>query len=74
MDINDDSDFKAALSDFSPAQQRMVAARFAENVLELTKDARIKRAIDTAKLANISDEATHWSGSRGTGARAACDS
>ena len=56
MDINDDSDFKAALSDFSPAQQRMVAARFAENVLELTKDARIKRAIDTAKLANISDE------------------
>ena len=56
MTIDNDGDFKKALSGLSPAQQRMAAARFAENVLELTRDARIKRAIESAKLDTISDE------------------
>jgi 3'-phosphoadenosine 5'-phosphosulfate (PAPS) 3'-phosphatase len=56
MTIDNDGDFKKALSGLSPAQQRMAAARFAENVLELTRDARIKRTIESAKLDTLSDE------------------
>jgi len=34
-------------------QQRLVAARFVENVSNLTNDARVKAAINTAKRADI---------------------
>ena len=44
MTINNDSEFKAALSSLPGNRQRQVAARFAESVLVLSKDARVKNA------------------------------
>jgi hypothetical protein len=55
MNISNDSEFKAALSFLSGNTRRMVAARFAENVLALSQDARVKSAIESAKRADISD-------------------
>jgi hypothetical protein len=55
MNIGNDSEFKAALSFLSGAARRLVAARFAENVLALCPDARVKSAIDSAKRADITD-------------------
>jgi hypothetical protein len=56
MAIDNDSDFKAALSKLSRAGQRLVAARFAENVLALSKDPRVKSAIGAAKRADITED------------------
>lgn len=56
MAIDNDSDFKAALSKLSRAGQRLVAARFAENVLVLSKDPRVKGAINAAKRADITED------------------
>ena len=53
MTISNDSEFKAALSFLSGAARRLVAARFAENVLTLGPDPRVKGAIDAAKRADI---------------------
>ena len=53
MEISNDSEFKTALSFLSSATRRLVAARFAENVLALWPDARVKNAIDTAKRTDI---------------------
>lgn len=55
MAIDNDNDFKAALSKLSRAGQRLVAARFAENVLALSKDPRVKSAIGAAKRADITE-------------------
>jgi hypothetical protein len=55
MTINNDSEFKTALSGLSRAGQRLVAARFAENVLALSKDARVKGAINSAKRTDITE-------------------
>ena len=54
MNIGDDSEFKAALSFLSGATRRLVAARFAENVLALCPDPRVKGAIESAKRTDIS--------------------
>jgi hypothetical protein len=56
MTINNDSEFKAALNGLSRAGQRQVAAHFAESVLVLSKDARVKRAIDAARCSDITDD------------------
>lgn len=56
MNISNDSEFKAALSGLSRAGQRLVAARFAENVMVLSKDARVKIAIKSAKRTDITDD------------------
>jgi hypothetical protein len=56
MTINNDSEFKAALNGLSRAGQRQVAARFAESVLVLSKDARVKNAIEAAKRTDISKD------------------
>jgi hypothetical protein len=56
MAINNDSEFKTALSKLPRAGQRQVAARFAENVLALCKDARVKHAIGTARRSDITDD------------------
>lgn len=56
MTISNDRDFNAALSKLSRAGQRQVGARFAESVLVLSKDVRVKNAIETAKRADISDD------------------
>ena len=54
MIISNDTEFKTALNDLSRARQRLVAARFAENVLTLSRDSRIKNTINSAKHADIS--------------------
>ncbi len=54
--INNDSEFKSALNDLPRAGQRLVAARFAENVLALSHDAKVKGAINTAKRTDITDD------------------
>jgi hypothetical protein len=56
MAIDNDRDFKTALSKLSRDGQRQIAARFAESVLVLTKDARVKNAIDVAKRTDIADD------------------
>jgi hypothetical protein len=55
MDINNDSDFKTALNQLSPAQQRVAAARFTENVLALCHDGRVKTVVESAKRSDITD-------------------
>ena len=56
MAFNNDSEFKVALSGLSRAGQRQVAARFAENVLALSKDARVKNVISAAKRTDITED------------------
>jgi hypothetical protein len=53
MKIDNDGEFKAALSYLSGAARRLAAARFAENVLSLGPDPRVKGAIDAAMRADI---------------------
>jgi hypothetical protein len=53
MKIGNDGEFKAALSYLSGTARRLAAARFAENVLSLGPDPRVKGAIDAAKRADI---------------------
>ncbi len=53
MNISNDNEFKAALDGLSEAGRRVVAARFAESVLGLCKDHRLKTAINTTKQADI---------------------
>lgn len=48
MAINNDNDFKGALAGLSASQQRLAAARFAEQVLALSPDTRLKGALSTA--------------------------
>jgi hypothetical protein len=55
MNIGNDSEFKAALSFLSVPARRMVAARFAENVLAISRDARVKSAVAAAKRADVAD-------------------
>lgn len=56
MAINNDSEFKVALIALSGVRQRQVAARFAENVLALSKDVRVKNAVNAAKRADITED------------------
>jgi hypothetical protein len=56
MTISNDSEFKAALSSLPSNRQRQIAARFAESVLMLSKDVRVKNAIEAAKRTSISDD------------------
>ena len=53
MTISNDSDFKAALAGLSVAQQRQVAARFVQQVLPLSGDARIQTVLETAGRAGV---------------------
>jgi len=55
MSISNDSEFKSALNKLTPAQQRMVAARFTENVLNLCEDPRVVAAVNAAKRPDISE-------------------
>ncbi len=55
MAITNDKDFKATLAGLSAAQQRQVAARFVQRVFDLSKDVRVKAALDVAGRADISD-------------------
>ena len=55
MAISNDKEFKTTLAGLSTAQQRQVAARFAQRVFPLSNDGRIKAALDAAGRADIAD-------------------
>ncbi len=54
--INNDATFKQSLQELTPAQQRIIAARFVEHVLPLSNDERINRVVHTATSSNVSNE------------------
>jgi hypothetical protein len=56
MAIHNDSEFKTALSNLPKGGQRQVAARFAESVLALCKDARVKHAVGTAIRSDVTED------------------
>jgi hypothetical protein len=56
MTINNDKDFNAALGGLSKLGQRQIGARFAESVLALSQDVRVKNAIEVAKRTDISGD------------------
>jgi 3'-phosphoadenosine 5'-phosphosulfate (PAPS) 3'-phosphatase len=56
MAIDNDANFKEALRGLSSAEQRQLAARFAENVLPLCEDARVQRAVKAAKRSDITED------------------
>lgn len=56
MSVTNEQEFKAALDQLPLARQRYVAALFAESVLPLSRDKRIKGVINAAKRADISDD------------------
>jgi hypothetical protein len=56
MNINNDSEFKAVLSELPRASQRQVAALFAENVLGLSRDARVRSAVHAARRSVLTDD------------------
>ncbi|EXJ15722.1 hypothetical protein [Imhoffiella purpurea] len=45
--IDNDQELRAALDQLSPEQQRRLGCRFAENVMRLSRDERVNRAIAT---------------------------
>jgi hypothetical protein len=55
MTVANDSDFRTALEKLNPAQQRMAAALFAEHVLALGHDNRLKTVVEIAKRSDVSD-------------------
>ncbi len=55
--ITNDSEFRDALAGLSVEQQRLLAAMFVENVLELSDDARVKQVLAAAKDPEIADDA-----------------
>jgi hypothetical protein len=55
MAISSEKEFKAALDGLPMAQQRQVAARFAESVLILCRDVRVAGAVSAAKRPDITD-------------------
>ena len=54
MTISNDNEFKAALNALPIAQQRIVAARFTENVLSASKDPRVANALQAAQQTDVS--------------------
>jgi hypothetical protein len=47
MPIMNDHELRAALDALTPDQQRITGARFAQSVIRLCQDERVRRAIDT---------------------------
>ena len=56
MAINNDNEFKVAVGKLTRAGQRQAGARFAENVLALCKDARVKHVIATARRDDVTED------------------
>jgi hypothetical protein len=52
--IQNDRDLRAALDTLGPDAQRVLGARFAQSVLRLCKDDRVRRAIETALRSDCS--------------------
>jgi hypothetical protein len=55
--ISNDTEFRAALDALGLPQQREIGARFVENVLDLTGDARIREGLVAARNGELSDDA-----------------
>jgi hypothetical protein len=55
MIIRNDGEFKAALNRLAVAEQRQIAARFAESVLPLCRDPRVTAAVQAALRPGVSD-------------------
>ncbi len=54
--ISNDAEFKQALHNLSPVQQRIVAASFVEHILPLSKDNRLKNITKIALDKDASDD------------------
>ena len=57
VSISNDSEFRDALESLDINQQRAVAAIFVDNVIELTDDARVTKAVAVARDAEASEDA-----------------
>ncbi len=55
MAIKDDTEFQTALSGLTPQQQRQLAARFVDSVINLCPDPRVKAAVNVARQGDVSD-------------------
>ena len=53
--ISNDHDLREALNSLSAQQQRMLGASFTKGVMQLSKNERVARAVQTALNANASD-------------------
>jgi hypothetical protein len=53
--ISNDHDLRAALNQLSDAQQRIVGAGFANSVIHLCRNERVRRAVETARNPDASD-------------------
>lgn len=47
MPITNDHELRTALDALTPDQQRITGARFAQSVIRLSRDERVRRAVDT---------------------------
>jgi len=54
--ISNDTEFRAALDGLDPVRQRLVAARFVENVIALCADERIARVLRVAGNSEASED------------------
>ncbi|QGU31594.1 hypothetical protein [Thermochromatium tepidum] len=52
--IDNDQDLRAALNRLNPDQQRQLGCRFAHQVMNLSRDERVKRAIHTGLMDGVS--------------------
>jgi len=55
-EIRNDKDMRSALEGLDIPAQRVVAARFIQNVLPLTDDERVTRAVETASRGDASED------------------
>lgn len=55
MAIDNDTDFKAALAGLPAERQRQIAARFVQQVLPLSDDARLPAVLETAGSTGITE-------------------
>ncbi len=55
-DIADDVKFREAIGGLDPRRQRVLTARFVENVFALSGDPGLKRALDTAHDIGAGDD------------------
>lgn len=55
MTIANDRDFKEALNRLPSARQRLLAARFAQHVVDLSHDPRVQGAVEAALREGVSD-------------------
>ncbi len=56
--ISNDQDLRALLNKLPAEQQRIIGARFAQSVIRLSRDERVRRAIETAIRADASLDET----------------